>query len=246
MRGLRSVPRYLSMTYWQKSRLSSGYSRFRPFHQGFEWWHTYWTLVLKHFETISPGGHESHFVIKDHLWPGNLPCDLSLISKDWLMQVAKLPGCCVLPIIAEDGFRFPSPSYYEERVSAQARRSNRKIQEKSRETSWYLWKLMVIYGGLGIPQFRKPQYGLTETFWSILGGSWFRFFAFSSRRSAECPNLRCWICRPLAMEAEWKPLAHGESKAILAGDCFAEKPLEKAWPQSFFGELFWGASKDAS
>lgn len=33
---------------------------------------------------------------------------------DWLMQVAKLPGCCVLPIIAEDGFRFPSPSYYEE------------------------------------------------------------------------------------------------------------------------------------
>ena len=29
------------------------------------------------------------------------------------MQVAKLPGCCVLPIIAEDGFRFPSPSYYE-------------------------------------------------------------------------------------------------------------------------------------
>lgn len=33
---------------------------------------------------------------------------------DWLMQVAKLPDCCVLPIIAEDGFRFPSPSYYEE------------------------------------------------------------------------------------------------------------------------------------
>ena len=35
--------------------------------------------------------------------------------EDWLMQVAKLPDCCVLPIIAEDGFRFPSPSYYEER-----------------------------------------------------------------------------------------------------------------------------------
>ena len=33
---------------------------------------------------------------------------------DWLMQVAQLSGCCVLPIIAEDGFRFPSPSYYEE------------------------------------------------------------------------------------------------------------------------------------
>lgn len=34
--------------------------------------------------------------------------------KDWLMQVAQLSGCCVLPIIAEDGFRFPSPSYYED------------------------------------------------------------------------------------------------------------------------------------
>ena len=54
----------LSVTYWENSRLSSGYSRFRPFHKGFEWWHTYWTLVLKHFETISPGGHESNFIIQ--------------------------------------------------------------------------------------------------------------------------------------------------------------------------------------
>jgi len=36
---------------------------------------------------------------------------------DWLLHVAKLPNCCVLPIIAEDGFRFPSPSYYEEITS---------------------------------------------------------------------------------------------------------------------------------
>ena len=34
--------------------------------------------------------------------------------QDWLLHVAKLPNCCVLPIIAEDGFRFPSPSYYED------------------------------------------------------------------------------------------------------------------------------------
>lgn len=43
-----------------------------------------------------------------------LPRQPPTATKDWLMQVAKLPGCCVLPIIAEDGFRFPSPSYYED------------------------------------------------------------------------------------------------------------------------------------
>lgn len=45
-----------------------------------------------------------------------LPFALLLLAapQDWLLHVAKLPNCCVLPIIAEDGFRFPSPSYYED------------------------------------------------------------------------------------------------------------------------------------
>lgn len=41
-------------------------------------------------------------------------CFKQLEFAEWLLQVAHLPDCCVLPIIAEDGFRFPSPSYYEE------------------------------------------------------------------------------------------------------------------------------------
>ncbi|CAL1154799.1 unnamed protein product [Cladocopium goreaui] len=40
-------------------------------------------------------------------------CFKQLEFAEWLLQVAHLPDCCVLPIIAEDGFRFPSPSYYE-------------------------------------------------------------------------------------------------------------------------------------
>ena len=39
---------------------------------------------------------------------------LKTAEQGWLLSVAKLPKCCVLPIIAEDGFRFPSPGYYEE------------------------------------------------------------------------------------------------------------------------------------
>ena len=222
----------LSLTYWQNSRLSSGYRRFRPFHKGFEWWHTYWTLVLKHFETISPGGHESNFIIQITCEKtGGSPEDQETALRPvhgWSPRTGwcKWPNCpdaASCRSLQRMGFRFPSPSYYEERViSAKTRHPNMKIQEKSRK-----------------------QVGISEKFWSILGGCWFRFFTFylwsSSRliflrRSAECPNLRCWICRPLAMEA----LGHGESKGILAGWWILLKNLWRKPDKSFFGVTLGG------
>ncbi|CAJ1362423.1 unnamed protein product, partial [Effrenium voratum] len=41
-------------------------------------------------------------------------CFKSFQFAERLLAVARMSGCCVLPIIAEDGFRFPAQTYYEE------------------------------------------------------------------------------------------------------------------------------------
>ena len=32
----------------------------------------------------------------------------------WLLQVSQIDSCAILPIIAEDGFRFPTQSFYDD------------------------------------------------------------------------------------------------------------------------------------
>lgn len=41
-------------------------------------------------------------------------CFKSFQFAEWMLQVAMLEGCCVLPIIAEDGFRFPAQTFYDD------------------------------------------------------------------------------------------------------------------------------------
>lgn len=46
-------------------------------------------------------------------------CFRSVEVASWLLTVIKLEKCCVLPIIAEDGFRFPSQAFYDDLVANQ-------------------------------------------------------------------------------------------------------------------------------
>lgn len=46
-------------------------------------------------------------------------CFRSVEVASWLLSVIKLEKCCVLPIIAEDGFRFPSQAFYDDLVANQ-------------------------------------------------------------------------------------------------------------------------------
>ena len=44
-------------------------------------------------------------------------CFRSSEMAKWLLQVSQIDSCAILPIIAEDGFRFPTQSFYEDLTS---------------------------------------------------------------------------------------------------------------------------------
>jgi len=65
------------------------------------------TVLQKDRSTVPPTACSCMVICSDG-------CFKSFQFADWMMQVAGLEGCCVLPIIAEDGFRFPAQSFYDE------------------------------------------------------------------------------------------------------------------------------------
>ncbi|CAE7337311.1 RPS6 [Symbiodinium natans] len=80
-------------------------------------------LGLVRKKVMASGGAVPHVLMKEKKVPPSVKAVLLICSDGcfhsaqvaaWLLQVLTVKNCALLPIIAEDGFRFPSESFYDQ------------------------------------------------------------------------------------------------------------------------------------
>lgn len=223
----------LSLTYWQNSRLSSGYRRFRPFHKGFEWWHTYWTLVLKHFETISPGGHESNFIIQITCEKtGGSPEDQETALRPvhgWSPRT----GWCKWPNCPDAA----SCRSLQRMVSASLHPATTRRGSSPLKPDTPTWRYKKN------PENRLVSLKSFEAYLVVVGFDFLHstcearaaWFSSGDQRNAPTWDVGSAVPWP------WKPLAMENRRVFLPVGEFCSKTFEESLTRAFLGSL-WGAS----